>query len=127
CRSALAVHTVRVADAGHLLELRKQAVEVFQVPHFEVEDHLGETGGRAHHGKGVDVGVVGRDGLGDLGQRSGLVDGGRRYAGGEALLQALVNVPAHVDPAVRLVVEGRQRGRLDRVDGYAGARLENAD
>ena len=48
-------------------------------------------------------------------------------AGGKALLVVLVDVPAHVDPALRLVVIGGQRRRLDRVDGDAGARLQDAD
>ena len=46
---------------------------------------------------------------------------------GKRSLVLLVDVPAHVDPALRLVVEGLQRRRLDRIDGDAGARLHDAD
>ena len=65
--------------------------------------------------------------LGDLGERARRVDGRDRDPRRKALLVVLVDVPAHVDPALRLVVEGRQRRRLDRIDGDARARLHDAD
>ena len=57
--------------------------------------------------------------LRDLGERARRVDGGDRDARRKALACRLVDVPAHVDPALGLVVEGLQRRRLDRIDGDA--------
>jgi hypothetical protein len=48
-------------------------------------------------------------------------------AGRKALRRAGVHLPAHVEPAVGLVVEVGERRRLDRVDGDALAGGEDAD
>ncbi len=70
----------------------------------------------ASHGDAVDVAVIVADDLGDLGQRAGLVDRRHGDLRREALGLAFVDVPAHVQPAVRLVVERGQRRGLDRID-----------
>src|ERR1019366_10038969 len=45
----------------------------------------------------------------------------------EQLMAALLDVPAHIEPAVRLFVEGDKIGGLDRIDGDSLARGQNAD
>ena len=52
---------------------------------------------------------------------------GHLDAGREALALALVDVPAHVEPALGLVVEVLQGRRLDRIDGDPLARRHDAD
>ena len=46
---------------------------------------------------------------------------------GKPLVPLVLDVPAHVEPALGLVVEGLQRRRLDGVDGDALSRREDAD
>ena len=75
----------------------------------------------------VDIAVVIGDDLRDLRQRAGLVDGLQLDASREALRIARIEIPTHVDPAVRLVVERGERGRLDRVDRHAFAGRQDAD
>ena len=108
-------------------ELADDPRQMADVPDLEIEDHLHEVGRGAMQGQIGDVGVVRGDDLGDLRQRSRLVDGGNAHARGEALAIALLDVPAHVEPALRLVVELRQFGRLDRIDRDALARRDDAD
>jgi len=52
---------------------------------------------------------------------------GNSEPGRKPLLAILRNIPAHVYPAFRLVVEGGQRGRLDRIDRDPRARLHDTD
>ena len=63
----------------------------------------------------------------DLRQRARLVDGVDLHARGKTPLLFLVDVPAHVIPAVRLVLISRKRRRMDRVDGDPLARRQDAD
>ena len=62
-----------------------------------------------------------------IAQRAGLVNGGDRQLGGKERPLVLADLPAHVEPAFGLVVEARQLGRLDRVDGDRAVGIEDAD
>ena len=88
-----------------------------EIPDLEVEFHLGEIGRDADHGQDGNVDVRQTDGLRDGRKRTGLVDRGDDDAGLEARLVGLVEIPADIDPALGLLVEFRERRRLDRIDG----------
>src|SRR4051794_41958579 len=67
------------------------------------------------------------DHLGDLRERPRLVDGLQLEPGREALRRLRIDVPAHVEPALGLVVEGGERRRLDRIDRHPFAWSQDAD
>ena len=101
---------------------------MLQVPNLEVDHDFAEIRcAFASHGDAVDVAVIVADDLGDLGQRAGLVDRRHGDLRREALGLAFVNVPTHVQPAVRLVVERGQRRGLDRIDRDPLSGIEDAD
>ena len=75
----------------------------------------------------VDIGARFADQRGNRAERARLVDRRDDDAGREELLALLVEVPAHVEPALRLIVEGGERRRLDWIDGDPLARRQNAD
>lgn len=63
----------------------------------------------------------------DLRERSGLVDVLDLDAGRESLRRGVLDVPADVEPALRLLLEILQGGRLDRINRDALARRDDAD
>src|SRR3954453_12287356 len=68
-----------------------------------------------------------RDHGGNLGEAAGLVDVLDPDARRKALRRRLVDVPAYVEPALRLLLEILQRRRLDRIDRDPLARRDDAD
>src|SRR3954467_6530665 len=91
-----AIDPLGLADAGIVLELRNQPVQVLEVPDFQIDQHLGEVGCGAYHRQRMDIGIVGGDHLGDVGERARRIDGRHRDPRRKALLGVLVDVPADV-------------------------------
>src|SRR6202012_3134796 len=58
---------------------------------------------------------------------AGLVDVVDQDAGRKALRRGLVDIPAHIEPALRLLLEILQRRRLDRIDRDALPGRDDAD
>ena len=101
--------------------------EMLEVVDLEIDQHVGEVRRPPRHADIVDIAVVLGDHLGDLRERAGLVHRLHRDARRKAPRRAFLLVPAHVEPALRLVLELAQRRRLDRIDGDPLARREDAD
>ncbi len=97
--------------------LRKQLIELAQVPDFDIERHFGEVGRDPHRVQRADIDVEAGNRLRDLGQRARLVQRIDHDAGHEAGLVGLVEIPAHIDPAVGLIVEALQ-GRTTGSDRW---------
>src|SRR5262245_27037709 len=98
-----------------------------EIPHFEIDDHLRIVRNLLHDLDIVDIAVGLADHGGYLGEAARLVERGDGNLGREALCIVLVDVPGHVDPALRLLVERLQRLGMNRIDGDALARVEDAD
>ena len=75
---------------------------------------------------GVDIGAVFPDGRGDHAERAGLVQERDHDLGRIERRRRVLQVPAHVEPQLRPIVEIDQRGRMDRIDDDA-VFLANAD
>jgi hypothetical protein len=108
-------------------ELGDNCTEMLEVIDLEVDGELGEIGRAARHADVVDIAVVLGDDGRDLGEAAGLVDVVDADARRETLRRGLVDVPAHVEPAFRLVLVILQRRRLDRIDRDPLARRDDAD
>src|SRR5579871_2997400 len=100
---------------------------MLEVIDLEVDGQLGEIRRLTRHLHVVDVAVVLGDDLGDLGERAGLVDRLHGKPRRVTLRRRVVEVPAQIDPTLRLVLELFERRRVDRVDGDAFARRHDAD
>ena len=100
---------------------------MLEVVDLQIDQHIGEVRRPSRHADIVDIAVVLGDHLCNLGERAGLVHRLHRDARREAARRARFLVPAHVQPAFRLVLELTQCMRLDRVDGDPLARREDAD
>ena len=100
---------------------------MFQVPHFDVEHHVTEVGRAGDEAHMVDIGAGLADDRGDRSESARLVDGGYDDLRRKEILAFLVEVPAHVEPAFRLIVEGGERRRLNGIDRDPFAGSQNAD
>ncbi len=67
----------------------------------------------------MNVGIVGGDDLRNVRQRTRLIDGSDRDPSRESLLHVLVDVPAHVDPALGLIVDPVDSGLTYAGDPFA--------
>src|ERR1017187_7837613 len=108
-------------------QLRDDVGEMLEVVDLQIDQHIGEVRRPPRHADIVDIAVVLGDHLCNLGERAGLVHRLHRDARREAPRRARFLIPAHVQPAFRLVLELPQCMRLDRVDGDPLARREDAD
>src|SRR5262245_23258462 len=124
--TGLSVDALDPRDDRLCTELRDNCTEMLEVIDLEIDGELGEIGRAARHADVVDVAVMLGDDGGDLGEAAGLVDIVDADARRETLRRGLVDIPAHVEPALRLVLEILQRGRLDRIDRDALARRDDA-
>ena len=123
----LAVHALRLGHHRFGAQLRNDGGEMLEVVDLEIDRDVGEIGRAARHADVVDIAVMLGDDLRDLRERARLVDRLHRDARRETLRRLLLLVPAHVEPALRIVLEFAQGRRLDRIDRDALARRENAD
>src|SRR5204863_6898583 len=78
------------------------------------------------HADIVDVAVVLGNNSGDLREASGLIDIVDQDARRKALRSRFIDIPAHVEPPLRLLLKVLQCWRLDRVDRDALPRRNNA-
>ena len=86
-----------------------------------------KSGRHLPHRQGADIDIAGGNRLSDFGQRAWLVERIDLDARHEAGVVGLVEVPAHIDPALRFLVELLQARRLDRIDGDALVLFHDAD
>ncbi len=83
---------------------------MLEVVDLEIDQHVGEIGRPPRHADIVDIAVILGDHLRDLRERAGLVHRLHRDARRKTLRRAFFLVPAHVQPALRLVLEFAERG-----------------
>src|SRR5206468_117253 len=95
------------------------SAEMLEIVDFKVDGQFGEIRRAPVHADIVDIAVVFGDDCRQLGKASGLVDVVDQYPGRKPLRGGIVDVPAHIQPALRLLLEILQCGRLDRVNGDA--------
>ena len=100
---------------------------MFKVPNLEVNIHFRKIVGNPHHCQCPDIAVTGSYRLRHFCQSARFIDGIHRNARVKSLAASLVHIPAHVDPAVWLVIIFGQHRRLDRIDCDALSRLHDAD
>src|SRR5262249_41966903 len=100
---------------------------MLEVVDLEIDLDISKTGSAPRHADVVDVPVMLGDDLCDLCQRSRLVHGLHSDARRKTPWCLIFLVPAHVEPSLGVVLELAQGWRLDRVNGDALARRENAD
>src|SRR3954447_25882592 len=110
---SLSVNPLDARDHRLCTELGDNCTEMLEIIDLEVDGALGEIGRAARHADVVDIAVVlGDDGC-DLGEATGLSDVIDTNARRKTLRRGLVDVPAHIEPAFRLVLVVLQRRRLD--------------
>src|SRR5580704_4559134 len=114
--SGLAVHALGVGD--HLLrpQLRDDRSQVLEIVDRKIDRQIGEIGRLPQHSDVVDIAIVLGDDLGDLRQCAGLIDRLHCKLCRKPLRHLVIDIPAHVEPALRLVLELLQRLRLNRID-----------
>src|SRR5690348_3537189 len=126
-RAGLPVDTFDPCNDGLGAQLGDDSAEMLEVIDLEVDGQLGEIGRAARHADIVDVAIMFGDHGRDLGETPGLVDVVDPDARREALRRRFIDVPADVEPPLRLFLEILQVRRLDRIDRDALARRDNAD
>src|SRR5713226_1848936 len=105
----LSIDAFDPCDDGFGAQLGDNSAEMLQVIDLKIDGEFGEIRRAAGHADVVDVAVMLGDHGGDLGQAPGLVDIVDEDSGRKALWRGLVDVPAHVEPALRLLFEILQR------------------
>src|SRR5882724_5202535 len=100
---------------------------MFDVPDFEVDQHFAKIGRVRYEGDIVDIAADLADRRRNDAERPRLIERGDDDLGRVELLARAVDVPAHVEPSLGLVVEGRQRWRMNRVDRNTLPRGQDAD
>src|SRR5918997_1192558 len=123
----LSIYTLGVGDHRLRAELRQNRSEVLYVIHLQIDLHLCEIRRTSRHADIIDVAVVLRDHSGDFGEGAWLIHRLHSDAPWETLRIVLVHIPAHIQPALRRVLERFQVGGLDRVNGDPFAWRQNAD
>src|SRR5665213_2936528 len=123
----LSIDALDPGDDGLGTQLGDDGAEMLQIIDLEIDGELGEILRAPRHADVVDIAVMLGDHGGDLGKAAGLVDIVDHDPGRKALRRRIVDIPAHVEPALRLLFEILQRRRLDRIDGDALARRNDAD
>src|SRR5215204_1337855 len=98
------------------LQLGDNAVEMLEVEYFEVDLHTCDVPLPLNHFQIIDIAVACADHGSDLGERARLVEGRDLDTRRKPLAQHAFQIPAHIEPALDLVFEGAERGRLDWVD-----------
>src|ERR1700724_3221032 len=118
-RRVLPIDALDPCDDGFGAQLGDNSAEMLQVIDLKIDGELGEVRGAPAHADIVDIAVVFGDYGGDLGEAAGLIDIVDQDPRRKALRRRFVDIPAPVEPALRLLREILQRRRLDRVDGDA--------
>src|SRR5689334_5666357 len=113
----LPIDAFNSCDHGLGAQLGNNRAEMLEIVDFEVNRQFGKIGRAPRHADVVDIAVMLGDHGRDLGEAAGLVDIVDLDPCRKALRRALlVDVPAHVEPALGLLLEILQRRRLDRID-----------
>src|SRR5579885_993389 len=107
--------------------MRDDRVQMLQIRDLDVDEHLAGVGRNRSDNDVVDISSVIANDSCDLPQSAWLIDGNGAQPRGEELVPAFLNVPAHIDPALRLVIELPEIGRLDWINGDSLAGREDAD
>src|ERR1700748_3459252 len=101
-RPALTIDAFDPGDDGLGAQLGDNSAEMLEVIDLEIDGELGEVGRAPGHVDVVDIAVVLGNDSGDLGEAAGLVDVVNHDPGRKALRCGVVDIPAHVEPALRL-------------------------
>src|SRR5664279_5052303 len=125
--SYLSIDALDPCDDRLGAQLGDNSAEMLQVIDLKIDGELGEVLRAPGHADIVDIAVMLGDHGGDLSEAAGLVDVVNHDPRRKALRRRFVDIPAHVEPALRLLLEILQRRRLDRIDRDALARRNDAD
>src|SRR5690242_2733774 len=101
----LAVDALHPRHHGFGTQLGDDTAEMLQVIDLEIDRELGEVRRATEHADVIDIAVVLGDDGGNLGEASGLVDVVNEDPRWEALRGGFVDIPAYVEPALRLLLE----------------------
>src|SRR5580704_4255978 len=125
--SHLSIDALDPCDDGFGAQLGDNSAEMLQVIDLKIDGEFGKVLRAPGHADIVDIAVVLGDHGGYLGKTAGLVDIVDHDPRRKALRVRIVDIPAHVEPALRLLLEILQRRRLDRIDRDALARRDDPD
>src|SRR6476660_6766535 len=124
---ALPIDALNLGDDSFGAQLCDNCTEMLEVINLEIDGQFGEVRRTARHADIVDIAVMLGDHGGDLGEAAGLVDVMDQDPRRETLRHGLIDIPAYVEPALRLLLEILQRRRLDRIDRDPLARRDDPD
>src|ERR1700709_84541 len=113
-KSYLSIDAFDPCDDGFGAQLGDNGAEMLQVIDLEVDGEFGEVRGAPGHADIVDIAVMFGDHGGPLREASGLVDVVAQNPRRKTLRRRFVDIPADVEPALRLFLELLHRRRLDR-------------
>src|SRR5436190_7366869 len=102
---SLPINPLDARDDRLCTELSDNCTEMLEVIDLEIDGQLGEIGRAARHADIVDVAVMLGDHGGDLGEAAGFVDVMDQDPRWKTLRHGLVDIPAHVEPALRLLLK----------------------
>src|SRR6516162_242857 len=126
-RAKLAIDAFDPRDHGLGAQLSNDRAEMLQVIDLKIDREFSKIGRAPAHADIVDIAVVLGDHGRNLRQAAGLIDVVDQDSRRKTLRRGLVDVPTHVEPALRLLLEVLQGRRLDRIDGNTFAGGDDAD
>src|SRR5258708_14541518 len=103
--SYLSIDAFDPCDDGFGAQLGDNSAEMLQVIDLKIDGELGKIGRAPAHADIVDIAVVLGDHGRDLSEAAGLVVIVDHDPRRKALRRGLVDVPAHIEPALRLLLE----------------------
>src|SRR5437763_17158991 len=101
----LSIDALAPSDDGFGAQLGDDSAEMLEVIDLKINGQLGEIRRAPEHADIIDIAIVLGNHSGDLGEASGLVDVVDQNARRKALRGRFVDIPAHVQPALRLFLE----------------------
>src|SRR3977135_4084638 len=108
-KSYLSIDALNPCDHGLGAQLGDNSAEMLQVIDLKIDGEFGEILRAPGHADIVDIAVVLGDHGGHLGEAAGLVDIVDANSRRKALRRRIVDIPAHVEPALRLLLEILER------------------
>src|SRR3954452_22131874 len=101
----LSIDALDPCDHGFGAQLRDNSAEMLEVIDLKIDGQLGEVRRAPEHAYIIDIAVVLGDNSGDLREASGLIDIVDQDARRKALGGRFVDIPAYVEPPLRLFLK----------------------
>ncbi len=121
---------VDALDAGnHRLctQLGNDSVQMLEVIDLQIDGQIRKIRRTATHADIVDIAVMLGNDTGNLSKTSRLIDVLHMQSRRKTLRRHFLDIPANIEPALRLFLEILQRRRLDRINRDPLTRRDDAD